>query len=166
MMASTHQMLGAAVALYYIQKTGQPHYYPVAFSVAASLIPDIDEPQSKLGSKVSGLSKTTKHIFGHRTITHSLLGVLIFGLITNYLLKLTDLPYFIVTFFVLGYLSHLLGDMLTVSGIPIFYPLNKKYSIPIVRTGGKTEKAFQILIGFVLVYQVALIFDINLLHFI
>lgn len=165
MTASTHQMLGAAVAIYYIQHTGEVGYYPIVFSIAGSLIPDIDEPNSKIGSKVTGLSKTTKSIFGHRTITHSFLGVFIFGMIVKYLTGIFSLPDYITTFFVLGYLSHLLGDMFTISGVPLFYPLRRKYAIPIVKTGGKMERFFQIIIGFVVVYQVGLIFGIDLARF-
>ncbi len=162
MTATTHQMLGATVAIYYIQHTGQPEYYPIIFSIAGSLIPDIDEPNSKIGSKVTGISKSTKAIFGHRTITHSLLGVIIFGLIVNHFVDLFSLPDFITTYFILGYLSHLLGDIFTISGVPLFYPLSKKYAIPIVKTGGKMERIFQLVITLIVVYQVGLVFNINL----
>ena len=165
MTATTHQMLGAAVALYYIRHTGQYEYYPIIFSVAASIIPDIDEPNSKIGSKVTGISKTTKAIFGHRTITHSLLGVLIFAFGVNYIVDFFSLPDFITTFFILGYLSHLLGDVLTISGVPLFYPLSKKYAIPIVKTGGNMEKVFQLLVGLFMIYQLGLVFNINLAVF-
>ena len=162
MTATTHQMLGATVALYYIQHTGQHEYYPIIFSVAASIIPDIDEPNSKIGSKVTGISKSTKAIFGHRTITHSLLGAIIFGLIVNYFVDFFSLPDFITTFFILGYLSHLLGDIFTISGVPLFYPLSKKYAIPIVKTGSNVERFFQLVITVIMVYQLGLVFNVNL----
>jgi len=89
-----------------------------------SLLPDIDEPRSYIGMKFPYLSIPLK-LFGikHRTITHSIWFILLFlipGLMLNnfFLLGLS-----------LGVFMHLIGDMLTKGGVPLFYPLTKHYRL-------------------------------------
>lgn len=99
--------------------------------VIGGLLPDIDHPTSKVGRKVPLISKTINALFGHRGFTHTLVA----GLLFTYFLFLcsTILPDMIQAFFLpfglglaVGYFSHLLLDMLTVSGIPLFYPIFRK----------------------------------------
>jgi len=40
----------------------------------------------------------------------------------------------------LGYLLHLVGDSLTKEGIPLFWPINKKFGLGLLITGGFLEK--------------------------
>ena len=47
-----------------------------------------------------------------------------------------------------GYLSHLLGDFVTIEGIPLFWPIKKKFGLRLFRTGGIVEG----LIGFLLFF--------------
>lgn len=84
-------------------------------------LPDIDHPESTVGRRVKWLSYPIRMVFGHRGITHSLLAVLGFAWVAfNF-----NSPF--ISWLGLGYLLHLLGDYLTNSGIPLFYPSSKRY---------------------------------------
>lgn len=99
-----------------------PSYY--GGIVLGSLLPDIDHPQSYLGRRLWFLSAPINKLFGHRGITHSLLFTAILGIVTAPWWAINPL------FFggiLLGYFSHLLADMTTVSGIPLLYPNKKRY---------------------------------------
>lgn len=101
-----------------------PSYYGGVF--LGSLLPDIDHPQSYLGRRTRPISVLIFKCFGHRGITHSLLFTSILGIASAVWWAYNPL------FFgglILGYLSHLLGDMTTVSGIPLFYPNKRRYRL-------------------------------------
>jgi inner membrane protein len=90
-----------------------------AFTVLGALLPDVDTPTSLLGKLCLPLARLLERRFGHRTVTHSLLGLALFtcpvvslGLIN---------PQWPLAFG-LGYLSHLLIDCANKSGTPLFYP--------------------------------------------
>lgn len=75
----------------------------------------------------------------HRTgLTHSIAGIIIFAFVSNYLGdRYNDKN--LVYYFVIGYSSHIIGDMFTNRGVPLFYPLrNKNIKFPITfRVGSK-----------------------------
>jgi len=100
----------------------------------SALLPDIDLPASKVGGDHRAVSKTINFIFGHRTITHSLLGLGIFMALFNLFI-----PQKYLQMIAVGYISHLVTDMLNPAGIPIFWPIGKRFSIPLIRTGGVLE---------------------------
>jgi len=103
----------------------------LAVGIFASILPDIDHQKSIIGKIFFPISKYLDRNFGHRTITHSLttfipLILLILFIELNFINPLTGSngnPYFLI--FTFGYLSHLILDMLTVQGIPLFYPFMK-----------------------------------------
>jgi inner membrane protein len=98
-----------------------PSYY--AGVALGSLLPDIDHPQSFLGRRIPIIPQLIYDVWGHRSITHSLLALTTLGIATASTLHFS--PYLLLGNFI-GYLSHLLGDMLTKSGIPLFWPIEKK----------------------------------------
>ena len=118
-------------------------------TLVASILPDIDHKKSLIGRIFFPISFYISKKYGHRTITHS-----IFFLITATIIASLSLPkiYTYIVFF--GVFSHLVFDMLTISGVPLLYPFlknpcvipgNDNYRI---RTGDiKTEGVF--LIGFI-----------------
>ncbi|VFS82973.1 Inner membrane protein ydjM [Raoultella planticola] len=92
-------------------------WHIVPSAVLTCLLPDIDHPKSFLGQRLSWISKPVARAFGHRGFTHSLLAV--FGAITLFYLKVPEswfVPADAVQGLVLGYLSHILADMLTPGG--------------------------------------------------
>ena len=54
------------------------YYFMVGFG---ALLPDIDNARSTLGHKLGWISKQIQHLAGHRTLFHSLLGLLLGSLI-------------------------------------------------------------------------------------
>ncbi|WP_142415156.1 metal-dependent hydrolase [Hathewaya massiliensis] len=79
-----------------------------------------------LALKALGISFIVISLNSHRNgFSHSFLGFLIFSVIGALWETKFSKPY--LTFYiVLGYGGHLLCDMLTKAGIPLFYPINKK----------------------------------------
>jgi inner membrane protein len=86
-----------------------------------SLLPDIDHPRSTLGRKLPFLSYPINKIFGHRKMTHSILFVGAMFFLGDYF------NFVIVEYLAIGAALHLLGDYLTPSGIPLFYPFGGNY---------------------------------------
>ena len=94
----------------------------IVICIVAALLPDIDHPGSIIGRTVLPLSKFINRNYGHRTITHSLAALVVVTLamwLVAYWGAL-DGPYTFLVFS--GYLSHLIFDMMTVAGVPLFYP--------------------------------------------
>jgi len=94
----------------------------------------------------------TPFLGGHRLISHSILGVILFGLVSREILRLTgdillvdmDIVWWS---FMIGFVSHLLIDMLTKEGVPWLFPIPIHFGIPPlkflrIKTGGLTEKSF------------------------
>lgn len=143
MMAKSHVVVGViCFGVYDVVVNGgitfsRPDLY--AISIFGSLLPDIDHPGSWLGSKLKLISYPILLVFGHRGITHSLI---IVGFLSAFLwLSLEHLSFgqYIVPLIV-GYLSHLLGDFVANSGVPLFYPNRKRYRFIITfNTGGVAE---------------------------
>lgn len=142
-MASTHITLGIGCWSAYSYYKGIPPH-PISMGIAAisALLPDIDHPKSKFGRMVPFLSYPISYFLGHRGITHSLLAIFVSSLLLIYY----GLNTWYVAPIVVGYLSHLLGDMFTNSGIPLFWPNRRKIAFPIFNTGGMAESGFRLLL--------------------
>ena len=158
--ATTHAIFGvAALAGTALLSGTEPAVlaYPVA--VVASWLPDVDNPRSKLGNGLSRLKNPTANMVirplswafritsftlvrtvGHRTLTHSLLGLALFAL--PVWLLLGNYPDFFYAC-VAGYASHIVADALNTRGVPLFWPLGKPFRLLPggVRSGGVWELA-------------------------
>src|SRR3990170_1188215 len=97
------------------------------FACLGALLPDIDTPTSLIGKACLPLSRLLERRFGHRTLTHSFLGLALF---TLPLLPLGLLDPQWPVAFALGYLSHLLIDCANKSGTPLFYPSQLRAVLP------------------------------------
>lgn len=119
------------------------------------IIPDVDQPTApfwrnlpignifgKLFGKLSG---------GHRFITHSLLGVVLFGFAVHSLLAFLD-PLlghtntgYVWWAFLIGMISHLVMDSFTKEGVPLLLPIPWHFGLPPLKalritTGKKLEQ--------------------------
>lgn len=119
------------------------YYCSVGFG---SLLPDIDNAHSMLGHKFGWISKEIQHVAGHRTVFHSLLGLLFGSLlalgleeVVIYLLKQRGLTFsaqvvgaeHLVFFGVLfGCVMHIVADGLTLGGVPLLWPYHKRFGFP------------------------------------
>ena len=126
----------------------------VALSTIGGLMPDIDHPSSKAGKKAGIFSTVINKIFGHRGFLHTPLFIFLFFILLNYFLINKDLNYFTPLLYVycVGYVSHLFLDLLTVSGILLFFPFSKKkISITKLKTGGIGEDVTRGLLVIILI---------------
>lgn len=107
----------------------------ISMAIIGAILPDID----------------LKLKFKHRGITHSIIGYLFisYGLFTR--------DYEIGLFFSIGYLTHLLLDMLTVKGIKLFYPLRKNVGLKLVKTNGALDHTIRFLgLGLIAIWLLSL----------
>lgn len=152
MLARTHVIFGMAF-LAAGGMAGGLTVTPAAVAVAAlgSLLPDVDHPHSVFGRRVRPLSDLIALIFGHRGITHSLLAAMaLVGGMAYFRLDQNDL----LVALALGYLSHLFGDWLTPSGVPLLWPSRRSYRSPVtIRTGGAGEHILILGIFLVFLYE-------------
>ena len=130
MMAMTHGVIGAVSYVGLASFSGAP-VVPVAVGAAmvGAWLPDVDTPSSKAGMCVYPLAVWMEGKFGHRTITHSVVGTLIFAALCAPLLLFFHLR---VLYFALlcGYVSHLLADAATKSGVPLAWPRRERWVFP------------------------------------
>jgi inner membrane protein len=143
---SSSHLAGAAVFyLVYCALTEDPvSIEGLAATAAGSLLPDIDTPTSSIGRPLFPLARRINEKLGHRTATHSLLGVAVFALAAAGLEALARASGLLspdgfgpAVCLTLGYLSHVLIDTVNKTGVELFWPsrlrcvffLNERYRI-------------------------------------
>jgi len=118
------------------------------------IIPDIDQPTAPFWRNlpIGGIIGKIigKMLGGHRFLTHSLLGLVLVGLLSHLLLNFLQplLPSMQVTYvwlaLMIGMLSHLIMDTITKEGVPWLLPIPVKFGFPPIKqlrvtTGKWTE---------------------------
>ena len=154
MMVSTHLMAGllaGAGAVTWLKPQALGAAWVLGGALVGALLPDIDHPKSWLGRRIPFISMPIAAVFGHRGITHSLLAVVGLALALRYGLaqwQLVGTGWALVAVGVAaGYLSHIAGDFVTHGGVPLLWPVKRRFSSPLTfLTGG----AFERLLGFAL----------------
>ena len=132
------------------------------------IAPDIDQPTAPFWRNlpIGGFFGRVidKMLGGHRFLTHSLLGLVIFGLLAEALLKFLEpiMPSVDIGLvwwaFMIGMISHLVLDTFTKEGVPWLLPIPIKFGIPPIKsmrltTGKWVEKAlFIVLLVFTISY--------------
>ncbi len=119
----------------------------VIIAILANLIggitPDIDQPTAPFWRNLP-VGKYFGKIFdkmlgGHRFITHSILGLALFGFLFHLLLKFLHpiMPHvnsgYVWWAFMIGMLSHLIMDTLTKEGVPWLLPIPVKFGFPPIK---------------------------------
>jgi membrane-bound metal-dependent hydrolase YbcI (DUF457 family) len=120
----------------------------IFFSMVAlgALLPDIDNAQSTIGRKFGWISKEIQHIAGHRTIFHSLLGLLLGSLLALGLEQLVvfllsqrgftfpaqfvEKSHLVFVAVLFGCIIHIAADGLTEGGVPLLWPYHKRFGFP------------------------------------
>lgn len=121
MLWHTHLAFGflAGLALLPFVNYGNKYIF-FAFVLLGALLPDIDKPESKIGSKLGIISKLIKGIFGHRGIVHTFWGMLVIcGLFWLFASRQYGTALFI------GFFSHLIIDGFTKKGVNILHPFSR-----------------------------------------
>ena len=166
--ATTHAVFGvAALAGASLIAGIEPPAYAYPLAVAAAWLPDVDNPRSTLGNGLSRMkspvlnlltrpvswalrvtSFTLVRTVGHRTLTHSLLGILLFALPVWLILgRYTALALALVV----GYASHVFADALNTRGVPLLWPMGGPVRLLPggIRSGGAVEVAVALVaVGF------------------
>jgi inner membrane protein len=149
MMGHSHMLIGAAAGLgaaYLLQAPAPLEMMSVATFTA--LLPDIDHPQGTLRRKIHLIDDLLLFWLPHRGITHTLAALALVSLVAFILYHqaLISLP--IAVAIGAGYASHLVADMMTVSGLKAAWPLSDRtlYLWPSLRTGGITESLVCVLV--------------------
>jgi len=138
-----------------------------------SLFPDIDEPESKISRYwfVKPFSLLLSLFVKHRAFTHRLCGILTFALILAISIFFANqytnslLPYYAAVGALFGYIMHIMGDAMTLSGIRNFFCTKKKqYTLFILpkfmrfRTFSKTESIYNFMFLMIMAAEVIYIF--------
>lgn len=171
MTGRTHD-LAAITALGFVVLSQPPRSMTLATVLVALLAnqlggiaPDIDEPTAPfwrnlpIGGVIGrGIDRL---LGGHRFLTHSLLGVTLFGVGLRALLSAlapiipsvdTGLVWWA---FMIGLASHLVMDTLTKEGVPWLLPLPLKFGLPPLRqlrlTTGHAVESFVVFPGLILI---------------
>lgn len=94
----------------------------ITLTLFASLLPDIDHTRSIIGKMFYPIAKYLDRNFRHRTITHSILFITVLCLISGFIESIfsDEFNFTLILFF--GVFSHFIFDMVTIQGIPLFYP--------------------------------------------
>ncbi|MEN9327193.1 MAG: hypothetical protein RI947_1 [Candidatus Parcubacteria bacterium] len=161
MTGQTHD-LAAFTALSYVALTQPLNKMTLATALVAlganligGLTPDIDQPTAALWNRIPAgpvISRIFAPILGgHRFISHSLIGVALFGIGTHYALKIVNTVLLVDMHvvwwaFMIGFVSHLVMDMFTREGVPWLFPIPFYFGIPPLRfmrikAGGMVEKS-------------------------
>jgi len=105
---------------------------------------DIDEPNSWIGRRTRGVSDLINRIFGHREITHSIIGLTIIAGCAMLLVHFTPLPAMASIYFIAGCTLHLVTDSFSKSGVKWLWPKKKRFQSGFNKiyyiTGGVVEK--------------------------
>jgi inner membrane protein len=134
----THAAVGSFLGALIFQRLGCPVIGLLVGGFAA-LVPDVDMPISAIGRMVPWLSNRIHGIFGHRTYIHNVLTCmglsiilsLLFAAICSIFVNVSRETFWILLACVYAcMLSHLLLDMLTHSGVHLFYPHGPHISGP------------------------------------
>jgi len=128
------------------------HLVPAA--LLTCLLPDIDHPKSLLGQRLKWISQPIARAFGHRGFTHSLLAVAV----SLWLFQINVpadwlLPADVLQGMTLGYLSHIVADMLTPAGVPLLWPIRMRFRFPVLNSqkGNQLERVLCLaLVGYAL----------------
>lgn len=146
MMGKTHITVGATMAVAYALQTGMDYRQTAVMTgivAFGSLFPDIDHPSSILGRPLYPISKIINKLFGHRGVTHSLILYVAVGLVSYFIFPL----YWPITCaFLFGVLSHIIMDFLNPGGVPLLYPLKKRFNLLRIRTGSPAEYVLMLLL--------------------
>lgn len=118
----THLSVGAACGVVATGFDSSPATLGWVCLLVGSVLPDLDHKRSFIGKYAPWVSAPLERKYGHRTITHSLLGVVLLGVLAMPLFVYDSSAY---SWLIIGYLSHIFLDAFNVQGVPLFYPFSR-----------------------------------------
>lgn len=147
MLFKTHLAFGFLLGLFaieFLNPTNQLLF--ITIILLSSIFPDIDHPNSKIGNK----ARIFSFLFEHRGFFHSL----IFLVLVNIPLFLFLKQYLIYIYaFNIGFISHLIIDIINHMGIMPFHPLSRFRIKGFVKTGRLFETLLFIVLIIIDIYK-------------
>jgi inner membrane protein len=144
MTGKTHQVIGLASSLFVFSQLADPAYNPATLAAVAvgahfaALLPDLDQPGATFWRQMPFgrvFGEIVDPFIAHRNFSHSLLGAATIALLIHYLLHYVP-PYWGINTGILffcsltAYLSHIAADLVTVQGVPLFFPWRTMVGLP------------------------------------
>ncbi|MEM2203049.1 MAG: metal-dependent hydrolase [Sulfolobales archaeon] len=111
---AAHIILGVGVSIFIISRL-----FPTLQAIQIPLI--------VLGGGIGSVFPDLDRRRGHRKILHNIFFLVFFSSLFFIASLYLKIPMIIPTSFFLGYLSHLLGDMMTYRGVALLYPFKSNY---------------------------------------
>jgi inner membrane protein len=135
MSGRTHALVPAAIAASLFNAD------PILTLTAAlaGLAPDIDEPWSVIGTRLWFLAWWMKYVFGHRTVSHSLLMVIAVAVVS----LLALIPSKIVVAVAIGLGSHLILDAMS-GGVQLWWPKKTRWVVGRYPVYGVMDRALMV----------------------
>lgn len=134
MLAKTHVAFGILAGLLTLKYANiSNELLFIALVIIGVFLPDVDHPESKINNSLK-ITKIIPFFFSHRGFFHSIFAaILIFAGLWYWLGFIYGFGLFV------GYVSHLLSDALTVSGVNFLHPVAKFRIRGPVQTGTFAE---------------------------
>ncbi len=132
---STHVLFGMSLSVLILNPQPSELVGIITLSVIGSYLPDAD-----LRIK-------------HRMLMHNVFVLTIFSIVLYYVLNYISVNslWMKLAAFIIGFLSHIVLDMLTYAGVAFFYPLSsKRYRIAKLKSNSRLANAFFTLISLLL----------------
>ena len=144
MTGRTHQLTGLVAASVVLVGFWPAHYSPATLAAVllaahfGALVPDIDSGAAEIWDHLpfgNVASRAADTFLAHRNFTHSLLSAGLFGVAAFWLIGLLPDYWGINQIycwwgFMIGLFAHLIGDMMTVQGIPLWWPSQRMIGLP------------------------------------
>ncbi len=134
MLAKTHIAFGILAGLLTLKYASvSDELLFIALVIIGVFLPDVDHPESKINNSLK-VTKIIPFFFSHRGFFHSIFAaLLVFAGLWYWVGFIYGFGLFV------GYLSHLLSDALTVSGVNFLHPIAKFRIRGPVQTGTIAE---------------------------
>lgn len=100
---------------------------PITLVITAvvSILPDADHTKSIIGKTLYPVAKFINKNYGHRTITHSLIALIVITIIAELIKRILNIETPITHIIFFAYLSHIILDMITLQGVALLFPFYK-----------------------------------------
>ena len=146
----THTILGTAIfgsGLYFL--FGADNQYLTYFLIFCAFF-GVYLMNKILAGHINSLNEKTRNLISEKQVKILLkvANFVVYGFLFSLLLVVWNpiLKNQVFSLLLIGYVLHIVGDFVTIEGVPVFFPHKKKLGLKLFRTGSKTET----MIGFLL----------------
>ena len=127
----------------------------IYFSYFGSLFPDLDMRGSYISKRFPTLYKKFGSKLKHRGFTHSLIFIYALCYLSDLLVEYSNNNVVFICLcsgFIIGYISHIVLDIITKEGVQLFYPICVNLSLLPIKTSSKVEKLIYKILNFIFIF--------------